>query len=188
MKFIIGIVLLALFVIPTQLVFSQPHDITMTIVFDSIKVHDDHDSEGFLGGQDDGEWQLYGVVNTFKNTGQIISGWGTDLSYPGSGMNDVRDGETVSFDRSLTSATVIVPSDGRLEILLNGWENDPHGARDDLGVIDEWYSGPPLLNGLGLHGSFGNICRESVSSTGDYTIKYFVDKIDGIDCAHVIPE
>jgi hypothetical protein len=158
----------------------------MTIVFDSIQVHNDHDDDG-LFGHDDGEWHLNGVINTFRNTGMIIGGWRVDLSYPGSGMSDVRTGQTVRFDRSMTSATVIVPSDGRLELLLNGWEDDP-GADDALGDINEWYSGPPLLHALGLHSSAGNLCREITSSTSDYTIKFFVDTIDGIDCDHVIGE
>jgi hypothetical protein len=185
-KFIAGVMLLALLVIPAQLAFSQPVT-TMTLVFDTIKVLKDHDKDGFFG-HDDGEWNLSAVINAYKKEGTKVGDWGVDLSYPGSGMNDVRDGETVRFDTSQTSRFLIVPTEGTLQILLSGLEDDGDDPPDALGIINVNYSGPVLLNGLGLHSSAGNLCREITSSSDDYTIKFYVDSIDGSDCDHVIGE
>jgi hypothetical protein len=125
---------------------------SIEVHFAKIKVNEDHDPG-------DAEWSI-----TAEVAGQEL----ITLSYPGSGLNDVHDGEEIHFDASQTTVTVIVPPGGELKIIVGGVERDSgvFGDDDPLGEFERIYNAnsvPP----------WGEKCHEEEpSDNGDYALTY----------------
>ena len=100
-----------------------PRIYQVTVIFDSITVHEDH--EGLLSG--DGEYMLYAFVqgNVVDLTDASIPGdpYHYPGEIPGLGLGDVSEGETVQFVKD-TRVTVDLPETTPLSIFTVGKELD----------------------------------------------------------------
>jgi hypothetical protein len=178
-KYIVGILFgLLLFLVTPSLIngaWAQSGYI-VTVTFNSIKVHDDHDP--FFSG----EWHVNAALR-ISGDGCIIGlpdcqkTKEIDLTSKGPGLNDVDDGQTVGFNDA-TVSMIVKPTDA-LGLLVYGYEEDqpPQDPHDQIGAVAQVFNGPNFGGGSPPqpHSDTSQANPPDTATSGDYTINYSIE-------------